>query len=153
MEKDTRVYELAYLFVPSITEEKIAGKFGDLKALLEKEGATFIAEEMPKMMELAYEMSRTIDNKKTWFASAYFGWVKFDLEPAHLATIEEVLKRDEEVIRYMVLKTVRENTIAQKRTMSRPARVRETASAEEGEATPPANPEEIDKQIDALVTE
>lgn len=79
--------------------------------------------------------------------------MKFDLEPAHLATIEEVLKRDEEVIRYMVLKTVRENTIAQKRSMSRPARVRETASAEEGEVTPPANPEEIDKQIDALVTE
>ncbi len=152
MEKDTRVYELAYLFVPTITEESITGKFGDLKALLEKNGATFIAEEMPKMMELAYEMSRTIANKKTWFASAYFGWVKFDLEPASLEAIEEVLKRDEEVIRYMVLKTVRENTIAQKRTMSRPPRMRETTSAE-GEVAAPVNPEEIDKQIDALVTE
>jgi ribosomal protein S6 len=108
---------------------------------------------MPKMMELAYEMSRTIDNKKTWFTTAYFGWVKFDLEPAALAAVEEVLKRDEEVIRYMVLKTVRENTIAQKRSMSRPARARDAAPTEEGEAAAPANPEEIDKQIEALVTE
>lgn len=154
-EKDTRVYELAYLFVPTIAEDKIAAKFGDVKALLEKGGAAFISEDMPKMIELAYEMNRTIDNKKTWFASAYFGWIKFELEPAQLASFEEVLKRDEEVLRYMIIKTVRENTIASKRTMSRPPRMRE--NSEEAPAVvsdePTATPEEIDEQIDALVTE
>ncbi len=151
-EKDSRVYELAYLFVPLLTEETVAASFGNLKALLEKHGATFIGEEMPKMMDLAYQMSRIIENKKTWFDNGYFGWIKFEIDPSELAAIEEVLKRDEQIIRYMTLKTVRENTMASKKPL-REYRKRTAEKSESGEPAPEMNKEEVDKQIDALVTE
>lgn len=152
-EKDARVYELAYLFVPLLTEETVAASYGNLKALLEKHGATFITEEMPKMIELAYEMSRTIENKKTWFDNGYFGWVKFEIDPSEIALVEEVLKRDEQIIRYMVLKTVRENTLSSKKPMReyRKRSAEKTEGVEEAQA--PMSKEEVDKQIDALVTE
>jgi ribosomal protein S6 len=153
-EKDGRVYELSYLFVPLLAEETVAASFGNLKALLEKHGATFIGEEMPKMIELAYEMSRVIENKKTWFDNAYFGWIKFEIDPSEIAAIEEILLRDEQVLRYMTLKTVRENTMASKKPL-REYRKRTSDKAEGGEEAPaaPMNKEEVDKQIDALVTE
>jgi ribosomal protein S6 len=153
-EKDGRVYELAYLFIPLLAEETVMASFGNLKALLEKHGATFIAEETPKMMELAYQMSRIIENKKTWFDNAYFGWIKFEIEPSAIAEIEEVLKRDEQIIRYMTLKTVRESTMASKKPM-REYRKRTSEKSEGGEEIPaaPMNKEEVDKQIDALITE
>lgn len=151
-DKDARVYELAYLFVPLLTEETVAASFGNLKALLEKHGATFINEEMPKMIELAYQMSRIIENKKTWFDNGYFGWLKFEIDPSAIALIEETLKRDEQLIRFMTLKTVRENTMANKKPM-REYRKRGVEKTEGAPDAVPMNKEEVDKQIDALVTE
>ena len=150
-----RVYELAYLFVPLLAEETVSTAFGDLKGLLEKHGATFIGEEMPKMMELAYQMSRIIDNKKTWFDNAYFGWIKFEIDPSQIKEVEEILARNEQIIRFMTIKTVRENTVASKK-VHREYRKRDKVEGEAGEETAPAAPinkEEVDKQIDALVTE
>ncbi len=156
-ENDGRVYELAYLFVPTLAEETVSASFGNLKALLGEHGASFISEELPKMMDLAYRMNRTIDNKKTWFENAYFGWIKFEIDPSEIATIEGKLKRDEQIIRFMTLKTVKENTIASKKPHREYRRKTEGKSAE-GEAgesvpAPEINKEEVDKQIDALVAE
>ena len=151
-EKEGRIYELAYLFVPTLTEESVAASFGNLKGLLETHGASFITEEMPKMMELAYEMSRIIENKKTWFDTAYFGWVKFEIEPSEIAAIEEALARNEEIIRFMTIKTVRESTMSSKK-VHREYKKRVATKGEGEEAGPEMTKEEVDKQIDALVTE
>ncbi len=151
---DVRVYELAYLFVPTIAESDILGRFSQLKALFEGAGATFISEELPKDLALAYEMSRVINNKKIRFNNAYFGWIKFALEPEKLEAIETVIKRDEEIIRYMILKTVRENTITGKKTFSREgARTKRTYEKKVEVTGEPMDKEAIDKEIDALVDE
>jgi ribosomal protein S6 len=149
---DGRVYELAYLFVPTLAEETVLGSFGNLKALIEEHKGVFVSEEMPKTMPLAYQMSRTIENKKTWFNDAYFGWIKFEIEPSALEGIEAKLKRDEQILRYMILKTVKENTIASKKPM-REYKKRSESKTEGGEPAPEMNKEEVDKQIDALVAE
>ena len=151
-EKEGRIYELAYLFVPTLTEESVAAAFGNLKGLLENHGAAFISEEMPKLTELAYQMSRIIENKKTWFDTAYFGWIKFEMEPSEIAGIEETLSRDETIVRFMTIKTVRESTMSSKK-VHREYKKRTTTPAEGEEAAVPMNKEEVDKQIDALVTE
>jgi ribosomal protein S6 len=151
-EKDGRIYELAYLFVPTMTDESVAAAFGNLKALLENHGASFISEEMPKLTELAYQMSRIIENKKTWFDTAYFGWIKFEMDPSEVAAIEETLARNEEIIRFMTIKTVRESTMSSKK-VHREYKKRTASTTEGGEPTVPMNKEEVDKQIDALVTE
>lgn len=144
------IYELSFLFVPTITEEEIAGRFADLKTLLEKAGAVFIAEDMPRSMELAYQMSRTIANKKTWFDRAYFGWVKFELVPEKVDEFKPVLARNEEIIRFLVIRTVRESTLAVKRVMGARRPVARKADEPARELTSEEK-EKIDAEIDALV--
>jgi ribosomal protein S6 len=151
MEGTGSVYELAYLFVPTIAEDAVIGTFGDLKAYLEKKGAIFIQEELPKMMQLAYEMSRTIENKKTWFETAYFGFIKFEMDPSAVESITPELSRNEDIIRFMIVKTVRENTIAGKRVHGTGTRKR--AVREDGTPEVELSKEQIEAEIDALVSE
>ncbi len=148
-----RVYEFSVLLVPTLEESNIPGVFGDIKSLFESKGAVFISEEMPKLIELAYEMPRTIENKKTWFENAYFGWVKFEIDPSVLSELKEVFARNEQIIRFMTLKTVRENTIASKRIPY--VRKRDVKTKEDGtpEEKVEINEAQVDAEIDALVTE
>ncbi len=149
-----RVYELAFHIVPTMPEENVAGKFGDLKSLVETAGGVALSEEMPRLIPLMYEMSHVITNKKTWFDNAYFGWIKFECDPEKVGKIDETLKRDEQILRYMVIKTVRENTIASKKPFNREYR-KKTVEKVDGEAPveAPMTTEEIDQEIDALVDE
>ena len=67
------------------------------------------------MRELAYEMIRVVNNVNVRFNEGYFGWIKFELEGEKVKELEKTLKLDEEVVRFMVVKTVRENTVYTKR--------------------------------------
>lgn len=153
------VYEVGYHLVSSIPEEKLGEEVTALKDLLGDNGAIFISDEYPKLIELAYEMTRSISNKKQKFTSGYFGWVKFECTPEEAKTIKELLDKNEKLIRYLLIKTVRENTISPKRTFVKQDNKRRTVSRvkESVESSAPAEQpavvveEEIDKEIDALV--
>lgn len=67
------------------------------------------------MRELAYEMIRVVNNVNVRFNEGYFGWIKFELSGDKVKELEKGLKLDEEVVRFMVVKTVRENTVYTKR--------------------------------------
>ena len=160
MEEDVsakKIYEVSFLIVPTIPEEKIAGRFGDLKAYLETKGAVFISEDMPRALELAYEMSRTIANKKTWFNNAYFGWIKCELPPEAIATMSAELERDEDILRFMILSTVRESTLASKKpaygAMGRRKPMAGLPKKEGETAEPELSKEQIYAEIDALVVD
>jgi ribosomal protein S6 len=148
-----RIYELGYLLVPTIEEKDTALEVGNIKGLIDNTGAVTISEEFPKLIDLAYEMSRVIENKNNYFTTGYFGWVKFEVDPAKIAEIDAVLKRNEKVIRYMLIKTVRESTMSPKKGFTRTGDTKRRAPRKEGEEALPINNEEIDKQIDALVAE
>jgi ribosomal protein S6 len=113
--EDANVYELAYLLVPSITEEELAAETTALKDAVATFGAEFIADEEPKLIDLAYQMERDIANKKNKFTNGYFGWVKFNLDPAQVAPLNESLGRNDKLIRFMIISTVAESTIAPKK--------------------------------------
>ena len=144
------VYEVGYLMVPGIAEENLGVEVTEFKDGLREQGVTFVADEYPKMMELAYEMSRSIANKKQKFSYGYFGWVKFECTPAQARVIKNALDKNEKLIRYLLIKTVRESTMSSKRPYGKPegAKRRTTARTEKTETI---NEEVIDKEIDALV--
>jgi ribosomal protein S6 len=151
-ETQNRVYELGYLLVGTMLEENVAAKVTAIKDLVESKGAVSISEEFPRLITLGYEMSRPIGNKKSWFNEGYFGWMKFEGNPAMNEEISAILKRDEDVLRFLLILTVRENTIAGKRSMGsgmkRPAR-----KVENAEETP-IDEAEIEKKLEELaVTE
>ncbi len=147
------VYEFSYLLVPTISEDGLAAEFTSIKDRIVASGAAPISEEHPKKMELAYEMRLMVAGKSARFNEAYFGWIKFDLAPEKLVDLEKSFARDEKIIRYLLIKTVRENTMSQKKMFVRSdvAKKRYVPKKEDVDATP-IDKETLDKEIDALVT-
>ncbi len=143
------VYEVGYIMVPTVAEENLGGEVTTFKDMLGEQGVTFISDEYPKMMELAYEMTRSIANKKQKFSYGYFGWVKFECTTEAARIIKDMLDKNEKLVRYLMIKTVRENTMSSKRPYGKTdgAKRRVQKSEDAG----PINEEVIDKEIDALV--
>lgn len=151
---DPRVYEVGYLFVPTISEEELPVNYGDLKELIASFGGKIISDEMPKMINLSYTMLKVVANVRSKFDTAYFGWVKFEMDPQKVLELKKKLDLSPTIIRFLIIKTVKENTIATKRfafrdsTHKKPvAKKEEGASAENVEV----NKEELDKEIDAMI--
>jgi ribosomal protein S6 len=114
-ENDVRIYELGYWFVPTIAEDALEDQVADLTSKLTSKGAVVISQESPYLRELAYEMCKVIQNQNHYFTEGYFGWIKFEIDPAHVDTLTKELQLDPSIIRPMIIQTVRENTVYTKR--------------------------------------
>jgi ribosomal protein S6 len=148
-----KVYEVGYLLVPSIKEEEISAIYGNLKELVSSFGGQAISDEMPIMINLAYTMQKTVQNVRNKYNTAYFGWMKFYMETDKILELKKKLDLDPNIIRFLIMKTVKENTIAAKRFVHKDIVRKRAPSVKgvEGEEAAPINKEEIDKEIDAMV--
>jgi len=147
-----KVYELSFIFVPLLGDNAIPAKFGELKGILVDMGAHFIAEEMPRMIPLAYTMERTIANKKNKFSTGYFGWIKFETGMPLEKELNDKLKMNEDIVRFLIIKTVAENTMSPKKGV-----VREKSSRRSYDKTTPRevevpmDKEQVDKKIEEMI--
>ena len=144
------IYEVGYIMLPSIPEENLGGEVTAFKDSLAEMGATFISDEYPKMMELAYEMSRSIANKKQKFSYGYFGWVKFECSTESARVIKDSLNKNEKLVRFLMIKTIRASTMSTKRAYGKQDGFKRRSTPKSEESLP-INEETIDKEIDALV--
>ena len=112
---DNRVYEISFIFDNKLDESAALEKSNALKQSIAALGGSFISEEQPYLRELAYEMIRVVNNQNVRFNEGYFGWIKFELDADKVKELEKGIKLDEEVVRYMIVKTVRDNTVYTKR--------------------------------------
>lgn len=150
-EKDFTVYEAGFLLNPTLTADEATNFETTLRSKVEALGGEYVSHEAPKEIELNYEMSREIANKKVWFSKAIFGWTKFKLEAKDVNAIEIALKGDEKVIRYLLIKTVADNTLfGNKLAVPKKRRERKEKDTEPVEDM---NKEEVDKKIDEMVLE
>lgn len=153
-EINPRTYELGYLLVPTIGEGDVLTEAGRIKGVIESCGGMIISDENPKETALAYPIDRRVEGKKKIFTSAYFGWAKFQGDPESTATLKKSMEADESVIRFLIIKTVKENTLIQKRPFSgigaKKKDVSETKTDKPKEATP-VSEAELDKTIEELV--
>ena len=150
---EPRIYELGYHLVPTLAEEQIPGASGAVRGMIERISKDIIAEELPVFIDLAYTIVKTIEHKNKRFDESYFGWIKFEGSPAGIAELEEALKKDDNVLRYLIVKTIRENTfIAKKFTGAKVKEIAEetAATAEDAVAEIPSE-EALDKAIEELV--
>lgn len=148
-----KVYELGYLLVPTIKEEEAPAVYSNLKDLVASFGGSVIADEMPKMMTIAYPMTKVVANIRSKFTTAYFGWIKFTMSSSDVVELKKKLDFDPNVIRFLIIKTVKENTIASKRFVRGDVARKSPAVKKEGEEVEatPIDKAEIDKEIDAMV--
>jgi ribosomal protein S6 len=130
---DNRIYEISFIFDNKLDEETALAKSNAIKQSIATLGGGFISEEAPYVRELAYEMIRVVNNVNIRFNVGYFGWIKFELEPSKIKDLEKGIKLDEEVVRYLVVSTVAENTVYTKRA---PVIKAETLADNEDDTTP-----------------
>lgn len=108
---EPRVYELGYHILSSVDEGNIEQEREALVAIITKFKGIVISEEMPALVDLAYDMDKIIENKRTSYSQAYFGWIKFDLAPELTKDLEKEIESLNSILRYILIKTTRENTI------------------------------------------
>lgn len=154
---EEKIYEVGYHIVSSVAEEQIPAEVEKIKAYLAKEKAIIISEEAPKLRPLAYSIKKAFGGSYKVFDKAYFGFIKFELgEEGDITNIDKGMKANESVLRYIVIKTVRENTMYSPKitvfsNKDEKIKALKVEKAEKDEK--PVSIEEIDKSIDALVSE
>lgn len=146
------VYEIGYLILPTVAEDKLAPEVTKLKEALDTVGATVVSDEYPVLISLEYEMVKRIETKNNKFNQGYFGWIKFDAKPEDIAKLKKLFDGNKVILRYILITTVKENTIASKKPLSANVVTRSSKAPkvviEDGT---PMNKEEVDQEIDKLV--
>jgi len=148
-DKEIKVYEAGFHIAPNITEEEVRGVFSAFKEfILTHKEAQIISEGTPSLVSLAYSISKTVKAVKTNYTEAYFGWVKFETTPDVIEEIKKYFDENSYVIRYLVVSTVKENTLSGIASKTTDEETKEESSKEENATE---NGAEIDKKIDDLV--
>lgn len=147
------VYEVSYLLLPSLAEEQVPAKMASIRDAVEKVGGEVISFENPILIDLAYPMTKVVLTVRTKCQKAYFGWMKFEMSKEGIEAVKKALDANDDVLRYLIIKTVRENTLVSgKMMLKKEEQVKKLD--ETADEIPPeelSTPEEIDKSIDDLV--
>jgi ribosomal protein S6 len=149
-ENKSAIYEVGYHVAPMISETEIPAYASKIKAIIEENEGKIISEELPRLGALAYEIYSAAGSKKQKFNKTYFGWVKFESNSSLMGKIKKALEGEKEILRFILVKTVRENTIYHPK-FSKPKREERETSIERGGEMKEVSEEEIDKSIEALV--
>lgn len=101
--KETKKYEIGYLISSFITAEQVGSFVADnLETVIKKESGEIISRLKAEMKTLAYPINRVQNNKKTVFKEGYFGSLMFELEPANIASVGEIFKKNESILRFLI---------------------------------------------------
>jgi ribosomal protein S6 len=138
----TKLYELGFNLVPTITEDNLDTEYAAVKTTLEKAGATLATESKPAMINLAYTMVRTVESKKQKYDKAYFGWVKFNAEVETVEKVKAELDLNESVLRFMITKATAEGDVSSEEV----ARMTDRSEEEEPEKRGDRRPREVVKE-------
>ena len=147
---DAAHYELAFHVLPTVAEGEVADVFTSLKTAIEKAGGTITIEEAPARFELAYEIIKLLEGRYRKFTSAYFGWVRFTLDPAQLDELTEVVEATPQLLRHLVIRLTKAeeaNPFMFHEALDTPeAEDAEEAVEEEAQAAKADTPEEDGKE-------
>ena len=154
-EGGVQVYELGYHIVSTVAEENVPKEVLTLKAIVLQDGGSLVSEGEPKLINLAYSMAKSVADVKKKFNTAYFGWIKFETKSELMPMIKKAVDQNQNVLRYLLIKTVRENTLfvpkLNVRSVEKEApKAKKSVKTEEKKAT---SLEDIDKSIEELVAE
>jgi ribosomal protein S6 len=159
-EGGVQVYELGYHIVSTVAEENLSKEAEALKAIVLKDGGSLVSEGEPKLINLAYSMTKSVADVKKTFNTAYFGWLKFETKSELMPMIKKAVDANDHVLRYLLIKTVRENTLYVPKLNVRtpgkeeaPAKVKKSVKTEETKISSKKDLEDIDKSIEELVVE
>jgi len=149
------VYEVGFHIVPTVAESEIGSVLEKIRAALAKGDAEIIKEEFPVKKVLAYVIERAATGKREKYSESYFGFIKFATDKEAVVEFNKALHAMNEVLRFLIIQTVREDSVAPRRAVFSSDRlegetIKKPASAPEAVAE--VSYEELNKSIDALVS-
>jgi len=148
---NSKVYEVGFHIAPFVGEENVAHEVSHIKDALDVIKAEVISEDFPRLRALAYPIAKIIKGDKKVSTEAYFGWVKFEATSDKIEEFKKVMDKLDNVIRYLVIITDRENTLYGAKFVSDKEAKREQKLEKKVEAKEEINEVELDKSIEDLV--
>jgi ribosomal protein S6 len=112
------IYELGYHLLPTVGDDNVANEVLAIKEILSEIKAEVVSDEYPVLITLEYDMVKRIDTKNTKFNQAYFGWIKFETTPDMIDVLKKKLEIKKSLLRYLIITTVRENTLISKNPLA-----------------------------------
>lgn len=156
-----RIYEIGYHIIPTVKEEDIEKIVGEVRTVIEKAGGSFIAEGAPSLIKLSYAMKAHAGagDKKAEYDRGYFGWIKFEANVSIVSSLSEALRANPNFLRFIIWKTVREDTRAKMKapTMREVKRTDTIKSsprrAPTEESSAPVSEADLEKAISEITSE
>jgi ribosomal protein S6 len=105
----SQAYELGFHLVPTLGDDEVGKAFDKVTKLIEKVGGTVISKSEPALLNLEYQMEKTVDSVKSKYNTAYFAWVIF--EGGDVETLGEEIETDKDVLRQLLIKTDQKDSI------------------------------------------
>ena len=102
--EELQSYELAFHILPTVAEGEVSGIFDAIKAHITKHGGSLQSEEAPARFDLAYDIVKLLEGKGRKFSSAYFGWVRFELEASKINALTEEVEQVKEILRHILIR-------------------------------------------------
>jgi ribosomal protein S6 len=152
-------YELGYHLVPSLSEDDLALRVGELMQTVAKAGGKILSEGAPQAFTLAYTMKRLRGGRWDKYDTSYFGWMRFEAPTEALESVKDVLEHADYIIRHLILRLdAAALAPAPAPRIPKPLEIKEVETEpkliekkqtveEKGEVSE----EEIDKQIEDLI--
>ncbi len=151
------IYEVSFVLDPALSEEKVQGFVAFVKTHIADTKGSFISEDSPKMKQLAYTMIKSTQGEKKRYSTGFFGWIKFELEASAVVDFKKALEKRDEVVRFLIIETVRESTLAYPKPSymrtdpDKSGPKKEVPHVQEGVTPSPISEEELDKSIEKLI--
>jgi ribosomal protein S6 len=146
------IYEVGFHIVPTVTEDGVGAVVERVRKILDT--AEILSEQYPSKMSLAYMVERASQGKREKYTESYFGFIKFSATREHAAEIGAALRALREILRFILVETIREDAPASRRAVFTSSRL-EGETIQKPHAAPEkptvVSEEELDKSIDALV--
>jgi len=103
-DRETAAYELAFHVLPTVAEGEVASVFSALKTYITNHGGEIFDTEAPERFDLAYEIVKYLEGRNRRFGSAYFGWIRFRLDPRTLSAVTEEVTSEKRLLRFLLVR-------------------------------------------------
>ena len=135
------IYELAFHLNPDLEESQIQQLAQNIENYVTSAGGVVSFKKEPEKIRLSYP----IKHKK----QAYFGYFHFNLEvPENLAGIDEQIRHNNEILRYLVVKVPTDSGKVKFRFKPQKPRV---APEKPAEKPTPEQSKELDKELEGIL--
>ncbi len=149
--EDGRHYEIGYLLSPAVSETALEDTVSKLLvAPITATSGEVEEQELPTLITLAYPIRKTVDHKTSVFTNAFFGHLRFIVEPSAIAKLAAKYQDQSEILRFLIIE--RPPVVVPLVVGVGPKRSIEREVISVGEVKPPAlDAAALDREIDQLL--